>query len=942
MRGYNDYYINVNIPQDLVSKSVIRSLLSVQSLYKKMEEMTSSETTWLKSSNKLMSLMKEMSLIKQKQSLEKLVNILSRSVGAANSSSVFLKVQESSRVAENYLEVVKIVEKVSVLGLMNFNKLLSVIVKLFCEIAVNGFCPVKDLDDESSKTSNDFKSSEEETGLGQGEGSKDVSDQIDNEDMLDGAYQNQEEANENEEQDNKEEDNGIEMSDNFESNLQDKKQDDSNENDDDEEEEDKSNELDDEKGDVDDHEDLDKDMWDEEDADEEDSKDDLDDSDSKGNAMEEKMDDLSAKEDNQKTEEKRQRKEETEEPPEFDDDQTDPYHGEDNKFEEPESFDLPENMDLDDGEKEDNFEEPDVNEPEVKPDFEDPEESDPPDDDENNIEKGMPEVESMEDDKETDKIEEGVESEKVDEDKQDESEKETESEENIHEAAEAGMDLDEKSDQQAIDVDNELDQEKKDQGNDGLNTNNSDSSSKESFGVVGKDEKDENKDDSGAGTASDCEKSIAKDTEKVEKLDIVDGQAMEEDQQGEASLFQHVENERETDRSAIDRADEKEVKEQVLPDNFEMEENEEKEKIQKMEEDETFKNESTKDSTKKASGKEESSKENEGKMETLGELVPTYGVSRGNESIISTPGALSLHRDQTLHTDLPISLEPIQLSDATDSDVPVMTQLSHQLCEQLRLILEPTKASKLQGDFKTGKRLNMRKIIPYIASQFKKDKIWLRRVKPNKREFQILVALDDSSSMADNETREIALSSLNTLSSALSLLEVGQLGVLRFGQSAEVIHSLGSQWSQSAGARIQNQFTFDQKETSLLSLLSLATQVFRRQASSASRNLTVSQLLIIVSDGRGVFHEGREKVMQAVLRARHAGYFCLFLIVENPTAKDSVLDIKLPVFSGGKLLSIDSYMEHFPFQHYIVLRDVNNLPRTLSDALRQWFELVLS
>jgi midasin (ATPase involved in ribosome maturation) len=35
----------------------------------------------------------------------------------------------------------------------------------------------------------------------------------------------------------------------------------------------------------------------------------------------------------------------------------------------------------------------------------------------------------------------------------------------------------------------------------------------------------------------------------------------------------------------------------------------------------------------------------------------------------------------------------------------------------------------------------MRKIIPFIASDFKKDKIWLRRTKPNKREFQILVAL---------------------------------------------------------------------------------------------------------------------------------------------------------------------------------------------------------
>ena len=62
----------------------------------------------------------------------------------------------------------------------------------------------------------------EETGLGQGEGAKDVSDQIENEDMLDGAYQNPEDGQYKEEKENKEEDNGIEMSENFESNLQDK------------------------------------------------------------------------------------------------------------------------------------------------------------------------------------------------------------------------------------------------------------------------------------------------------------------------------------------------------------------------------------------------------------------------------------------------------------------------------------------------------------------------------------------------------------------------------------------------------------------------------------------------------------------------------------------------------------------------------------------------
>jgi hypothetical protein len=35
---------------------------------------------------------------------------------------------------------------------------------------------------------------------------------------------------------------------------------------------------------------------------------------------------------------------------------------------------------------------------------------------------------------------------------------------------------------------------------------------------------------------------------------------------------------------------------------------------------------------------------------------------------------------------------------------------SNQLCEALRLILEPTLASRLEGDFKTGKRINIRKV----------------------------------------------------------------------------------------------------------------------------------------------------------------------------------------------------------------------------------------
>lgn len=57
--------------------------------------------------------------------------------------------------------------------------------------------------------------------------------------------------------------------------------------------------------------------------------------------------------------------------------------------------------------------------------------------------------------------------------------------------------------------------------------------------------------------------------------------------------------------------------------------------------------------------------------------------------------------------------------------------------------------------------------------------------------------------------------------------------------------------------------------------------------------------------------------------------------------QDSVLDIKVPVFkSPGEMPEIRSYMDEFPFPFYVILRDINALPETLSDALRQWFELV--
>jgi hypothetical protein len=129
---------------------------------------------------------------------------------------------------------------------------------------------------------------------------------------------------------------------------------------------------------------------------------------------------------------------------------------------------------------------------------------------------------------------------------------------------------------------------------------------------------------------------------------------------------------------------------------------------------------------------------------------------------------------------------------------------ARELCEQLRLVLAPTLATKLKGDFQSGKRINLKKIIPYIASQFKRDKIWMRRTCPVKRTYQVLLAVDNSQSMTSMGAADYAREALAMLWKALAQLEVGEVGVLRFGDAdgPALLHGMASPLSDSLGAQV--------------------------------------------------------------------------------------------------------------------------------------------
>ena len=274
--------------------------------------------------------------------------------------------------------------------------------------------------------------------------------------------------------------------------------------------------------------------------------------------------------------------------------------------------------------------------------------------------------------------------------------------------------------------------------------------------------------------------------------------------------------------------------------------------------------------------------------------------------------------------------------------------LSLILTEQLRLILTPTQATRMRGDFRTGKRLNIKRIIPYIASNYKRDKIWMRRSMPQKRNYQIMLAVDDSKSMGDSGSGHLAFEALVLVSKSLNMLEVGEICVVGFGEDVQVAHEFGKPFSAEAGVSIIQQLGFQQPKTNVRKLLAESITLFRdaRLKSSASHSSSSSelwQLMLIISDG---LCEDHESIRRLVRQAQEERIMIVFVIVDAVRG-ESIVDMSQAVFEpdpdggGGQKLKIKRYLEGFPFMYYLMVRDVKDLPGVLATALRQWFSEVV-
>ncbi|KAG5187943.1 midasin [Tribonema minus] len=269
---------------------------------------------------------------------------------------------------------------------------------------------------------------------------------------------------------------------------------------------------------------------------------------------------------------------------------------------------------------------------------------------------------------------------------------------------------------------------------------------------------------------------------------------------------------------------------------------------------------------------------------------------------------------------------------------------SQRLCEQLRLVLAPQVATKLRGDYRAGKRINMRRVIGYIASGFRRDKIWLRRTKPAKRAYQVLVAIDDSESMKDRGAGNVAMAALALVASGLTQLEVGQMAVARFGERMQLLHGFDDAFTEDSGAHVLASFGFDQALTRTGVLLEQAQRFMEAAADDAAARGggggggdAPRQLVFVISDGH-CERESRREVARRIRDMSDRGQLVALIIIDRG-GDDSIVNMNSVAFARGGVVT-RRYLDGYPFPYYIVLRDLQALPDILADALRQWFELV--
>jgi midasin len=212
--------------------------------------------------------------------------------------------------------------------------------------------------------------------------------------------------------------------------------------------------------------------------------------------------------------------------------------------------------------------------------------------------------------------------------------------------------------------------------------------------------------------------------------------------------------------------------------------------------------------------------------------------------------------------------------------------------------------------------------------------------------------------MAESHSVHLGYQTLALVAKALSRLESGDIAIAKFGESVHMLHDFDEgQFTDQAGTKVINSFRFNQKATNVLSLIETSLKVLesardRRSMSSATSG-DLWQLEIIISDGLCQDHDRLRTLLR---KAEEQRVMIVFIIVDSlhcgtatgpsssqTTAPSSILNMdkaEYKIVDGRMELQLHKYLDSFPFEYYVILRDVEALPDVLAGTLKQFFERI--
>lgn len=164
-----------------------------------------------------------------------------------------------------------------------------------------------------------------------------------------------------------------------------------------------------------------------------------------------------------------------------------------------------------------------------------------------------------------------------------------------------------------------------------------------------------------------------------------------------------------------------------------------------------------------------------------------------------------------------------------------------------------------------------------------------------------------------------------------------------------VAHDFDMPFGSDAGPKIFQDFTFQQGRTDITKLVRDSIQIFKNARAKASNSpADLWQIELIISDGvcNSSEHEPIRRLLREALEERIMMVFVIVDDVRNKKKGDSVMDLKEAKFvknemTGAMNVRLERYLDTFPFQYYLIVSDVTELPGVLATLLRQWFAEVV-